>query len=169
MLGHPTHRVRPTHAPDPTHPSQPLDLALAWTGAVLATLPFVATVGLAIVGSIAEQRALFDWLMPAELAIATFVGALALVVVVWRSGLRRRAVGIALAASALFYALTAGVSIWTGLAEGTQAPEGWRLALVLTVYVAYVLAALTLAIEGWMIVRDQRRARASQPGPGARS
>lgn len=169
MLGHPLHPVRPSHAPHPAHPTQPIDHALVWTGALLATLPFVATVGLAIVGTLMEGRVLFDWLMPAELALATFLGGLALLVVAWRTELRRGAVGLALAASVALFTLTNGVATWTGLAHGDEAPEGWRLALVLAVYLAYVLAALTLAVLGWALVRDLRRLHASRPGAGSRS
>jgi hypothetical protein len=166
MLGHATHPVRPTNAPHPTHPTQPIDHALAWTGAVLATLPFVATVGLAVVGSLMEGRMLFDWLMPAELAIATFAGGLALLVVAWRAEVRRWAVVASLATAALFLALTNGTATWTGLADGTYPPEGWRLALVLAAYVAYVLAALAVAAVGWVLVRDLARARAGASPAG---
>jgi hydrogenase/urease accessory protein HupE len=167
MLGHATHPVRPTHAPHPAHPTQPIDHALAWTGAVLATLPFVATLGLSLVGSLMEGQVLFDWLMPAELAIASFVGGLALLVVAWRTELRRWSVVAALAAAALFLGLTNGTATWTGLADGTYPPEGWRLALVLAVYVTFVLAAIAVATVGWLLVRDLGRARAGAPPAGA--
>lgn len=170
MLGHPTHPAhpaRPTHAPHPSHPTQPIDHALAWTGAVLATLPFVATIGFALIASLMDGRMRFDWLMPAELAIATLAGGLALLVVAWRTELRRWAIVAALAAAALFLALTNGTATWTGLADGAYPPEGGRLAVVLAAYIAYVLAALAVATLGWLLVRDLARARAGERSTGA--
>lgn len=155
MLGNTAHPVPPVH---PVHPAGPFDRALVWTGAVLATLPFVATVGLALFASLTERRLLVDWLMPAELAVATFAGGVALAFVAWRTGLRRWLVGGALAAAAATLALTNGVAFWTGLADGTHAAEGGRLALVVAVYATFVLAALALATAGWLLVRDLRDA-----------
>ena len=154
MLGHPVHPTPPTGV---RRRERPLDRALAWTGAVLATLPFAATLGLAVVGSLAERRPRFDWLMPAELALLSFAGGAVLWVVALRTGRAALAIGTTAVAAAALLGLTQGAALWTGLAHGTFEPEGWRLAVVLAVYGAFVLASAGLAVEGWWLVRELRR------------
>ena len=63
---------------------------LAITGTVLAWFPTLAPIILSVIASIATQRFLFDYLMPAELFLVAMAGGLLLLWAAFRARSRQR-------------------------------------------------------------------------------
>lgn len=134
-----------------------VDIALAVLGTVLVWLPIAATLGLSLIGTIADRTLRFDFLMPAELVGAYLAGAVLLAIVALRTR-RHRAwlVGAPLVAVAAL-AATQGMAWFTGLASGAQPRADWRLALVLSLLALYVGAVIATGVVGWRLMRDAWR------------
>jgi hypothetical protein len=126
---------------------------LAVTGTVLVWLPIVATVALSLVGSLAGRVFRFDYLMPAELFPAAFLGGGLLVWASLRARSRRGLIGWGL--GLMLGSLVGGqvIASLTGLASGETEPTGWAWALVIAAIAAYTLALVELGIAGIMLVR----------------
>ncbi len=131
-----------------------LTKALALTGALLAWLPIAATVVLAVAGSLRDRVVRFDFLMPAELAPAAFLGGGLLLWAAMRAHTWRRPIGLGLG---LMLAMLVGgqaLAVATGLASGAREPAGWAWSLVLAALAAYTLALVEVAVSGGLLVRD---------------
>jgi hypothetical protein len=126
---------------------------LAVTGTVLVWLPIVATVALSLAGSLAVRVFRFDYLMPAELFPAAFLGGGLLVWASLRARSRRGLIGWGL--GLMLGSLVGGqvIASLTGLASGETEPTGWAWALVIAAIAAYTLALVELGIAGIMLVR----------------
>jgi hypothetical protein len=135
-----------------------IDVALAVLGTVLAWLPIAATLGLSLIGTIADRTLRFDFLMPAELFAVYLLGALLLAVAAVRTRRWRRWLLLTPLAAVAALAGMQGMAVLTGLADGTHPPAGWRLALVLSLLAAYVAAVIVDGVVGWRLARDLRRA-----------
>lgn len=153
--------------PDRPPNAAPFDHVLAVLGAVVAALPIAAMLVTSLFGSLARGRFLMDYLMPAELAPVLAVGALLLLIAAWHARRGLAPVATVAATALVAFAATAAVSVWTGLADGTYEPVGWRLVVVLIPLVVYVLAAVALPLVGWHLVRALRPPRGSGHGPPA--
>lgn len=131
-----------------------LTKALALIGALLAWFPIVTTAALGVAGSLRDGGVRLDYLMPAELAPAAFLGGGLLLWAALRARTWRRAIGLGLG---LMLAALVGVQALaeaTGLASGARAPAGWAWALVLAALAAYTLALAEVAVSGGLLVRD---------------
>lgn len=145
----------------------PFDRVLAIAGAVIAALPVAAMLLTSLVGSVAQRRFLMDYLMPAELGLLLAIGAALLLVAAVRTRHDVVPIGATAATAALAFAAMSAFAVWTGLADGTHEPTGWRLALVVGMLVVYVLAAIALPLVGWHLARTLRPPRRSGHGPPA--
>lgn len=145
----------------------PFDRVLAIAGAVVAALPVAAMLATSLVGSLLEGRFLMDYLMPAELGLLLAVGAALLLLAALRTRRDAVAIGATAATAALAFAAMSAFAVWTGLADGRHEPTGWRLALVVSMLVVYVLAAIALPVLGWHLARALRRPHGPRHGPPA--
>lgn len=126
---------------------------LAIAGTVLAGLPVVFPVVLALVLLIGQHVFLFDYLMPAEFFLLVFAGAALLL---WAALRARRFVGpISWTVGTAFglLVLGQGLALLTGLASGKVA-GGWQQVLVTILIAAYALAVLVLALLGIRLCRS---------------
>lgn len=131
-----------------------LTKALALTGALLAWFPIAATLVLAVAGSLRDRVFRFDYLMPAELAPAAFLGGGLLLWAAIHAHSWRRPIGLGLGLMLATLVGGQALAIATGLASGAREPVGWAWALVLAALAAYILALVEVAISGGFLVRD---------------
>lgn len=143
------------------------DRVLAIVGAVVAALPVAAMLATSLVGSLVRGRFLMDYLMPAELGPALAVGALLLLIAAWRARRDLAAVATVAVTALVAFAAMSAFAVWTGLADGTHEPEGWRLVVVLIPLAVYLLAAAALPLVGWHLARALRPPTGTGHGPPA--
>jgi hypothetical protein len=134
-----------------------VDVALAVLGSVLVWLPIVATLGLSLIGTIADRTLRFDFLMPAELFGVYAVGALLLAVAALRTRRRRTWLWATPLVAIATLAGTQGLAVLTGLADGSHPPSGWRVVVVLSLLALYVVSVIVNGIVGWRLARALRR------------
>lgn len=127
---------------------------LALIGALLAWFPIVATVVFAVAGSLRDRVVRLDYLMPAELAPAAFIGGLLLLWAALRAHAWRGPIGLGL--GLMLASLVGGqaLAVATGLASGARQPTDWAWTLVLVALAAYTLALAEVGIAGGLLVRD---------------
>jgi len=131
-----------------------LTKALAVVGALLVWFPIVATVVVTVAGWMRDRVFRFDYLMPAELAPAAFVGGGLLLWAALRARSRRGLIGWGLG---LMLAMLVGgqvLAVVTGLASGAIEPAGWVSVLVIASLAAYTLAIAETGAAGVLLVRD---------------
>jgi len=131
-----------------------LTKALAVVGALLVWFPIVATVVVTVAGWIMDRVFRLDYLMPAELAPAAFVGGGLLLWAALRAHSRRGLIGWGLG---LMLAMLVGgqvLAVVTGLASGAIEPAGWVWVLVIASLAAYTLAIVEIGTAGVLLVRD---------------
>lgn len=93
---------------------------LAVVGTVLVWFPILATVTIAVVGSIGDRVLRFDYLMPAELFPVAFAGG---VLLLWVRA-RRRLIGWGLGIAVGLLVGGQALAVATGLASGEIEPAG---------------------------------------------
>jgi hypothetical protein len=127
---------------------------LAITGTVLAWFPLVAPILLTLIFFSSEGMWRFDYLMPAELFLFALAGGLLLLWAALRARSHSRLIGFSLAAAVLLLVGSQAIAVLTGLASGRIEPAGWPLAVVMSVYITFVMALLVVAIGGSLLLRD---------------
>ena len=142
-----------------------LDIGLAVFGTVLVWLPIAATLGLSLIGTIADRTVRFDVLMPAELFGVYALGALLLAVVALRTRRRRAWLWATPVVAIVALAGMQGLAVLTGLADGTHPPAGWRLLLVMSLLAFYVACVIVNGIVGGRLARDLRHDAAYRGSP----
>ncbi len=121
---------------------------LTLLGDAVLWIPILLSIAAAIIGSAAEKRFLFDYLLPAELFPVAAFGAIILIIGAYLS---RRLYKFICATSLLMAAfLAAGqlTAVLTGLASGETAAEGAVFNLVLALIAAYSLLLLINCVAG---------------------
>ena len=131
-----------------------LTKVLAVVGTVLAWFPILAPVVLAVIGSIAMHRFLFDYLMPAELFPFALAGGLLLLWAALRARAYRAIIGLGLGVAIVMFTGCLVIPEVTGLASGKIEPAGWPWVLVLVLLGAYWLALVVIGIGGVLLVRE---------------
>lgn len=134
-----------------------LTRSLAVSGLVLICLPLLAPLVLAIFSLLADGVFRFDYLMPAELFFVGLAGGLMLSWGAWRSRKHAALVAGSLGAAVLLLAAAMLLAQVTGLADGSVQMGGWQSALTLGGLVLYILAMLSCAVGGALLVRDVLR------------
>jgi hypothetical protein len=134
------------------------------TGTVLVWLPIVAPLVFAVVALATRGRFLFDYLMPAEIFPAAFVGGALLVWAAWRARLRRRLIGWAFVLMPVLLIASQGLAVATGLASGETQTGGWEWVAVLVLLAGFTLAMIVLGVAGVLLVRDLSRRDGTRAG-----
>jgi hypothetical protein len=127
---------------------------LAIAGTVLVWFPLLAPVVFAILSLIADGRFRFDYLMPAELGLSFLAGAILLFWAAFRARARVKWIIWSLGIGLLFLLLTPWLSVLTGISSGEQPASGWRMAVFMAAYIAYILALLSTGMGGLLLLRD---------------
>jgi hypothetical protein len=144
---------------------------LAITGTVLAWFPILTPIVLTVIFFIATRMFRFDYLMPAELALAALVGGGLLLWAAFRARSRQRLIGWSLASAPALLAATQGFAVVSGLAHGDTEPGGWEWVVVLILLASYCLALITLGAGGIILLRDLFKrppaANTAPPDPSA--
>jgi hypothetical protein len=127
---------------------------LAIVGTVLVWFPILAPILLSVAAFITERVFRFDYLMPAELFLATLVGGGLLIWAALRARSRRGLIGWGLGIAAGFLVIGQVLAVVTGLASGATEPAGWWWALVLSSIVVYSLALVVIGVGGVLLLHD---------------
>lgn len=143
----------------------------AIAGTVLAGLPLVAPIALAIPMAIMVGGIHFDYLIPAELFLLVLVGDVLLVIAAVL--LRRHIVLVSVPAAltVIMFAATTWIAEATGLASGRTPASGWPFALVMTAYGLYVAAVIAVVVAGILLCRSafaRTRLRIHDPAQATR-
>jgi hypothetical protein len=130
---------------------------LAGAGTLLAWLPIVAPLVLAVGAYVTRGRFLLDYLMPAELFPIALIGGGALLWAALRAQEYGAWIGRSLAVAIGLLFASQGLAEVTGLASGETAIGGWQWLLVLAMLAGYVLALAATGVGGILLLRDQLR------------
>lgn len=131
-----------------------LTRVLAVVGTVLVWFPLLATVTTSVVGSVGDRVFRFDYLMPAELFPAAFVGGGLLMWAAMRARSRRGLIGWGLGVAVGLLVGGQALAVVTGLASGETEPVGWLWALVIALIAIYALALVEIGVAGVLLLRD---------------
>ena len=125
---------------------------LAVSGTVLAWFPILAT--LLTSAGVTARSGMFrmDYLMPAELFPAAFLGGLLLLWAALRVGVLRAPVAWGLGGMIVLLVGSQAIAVVTGLASGETQPEGFVWIAVLALLAGYVLALILTAVTGARLV-----------------
>lgn len=128
-------------------------------GTVLVLAPILFMILTAVVGSVMRGQLMMDYLMPAELFMAVFPGAILLLTaaIVSRTCIRTIAWGLGIAA--VSFVGTMLYTMLSGLASGAVEAEGWPLYLSLIGIGIYDLSVLLLGIGGAVLCARLFRAK----------
>lgn len=130
-----------------------LTKVLTIIGLVLVWLPVLAPLFFLIRSLISSGEPNFDYLMPAEVFPAVFVGAALLIWAAVRAHayVKWTAWGLAVAIGLLFGGQ--GVAVLTGLASGAVEPTGWPMVATMGMLIGYDLAVIFIGVGGWLLMR----------------
>lgn len=134
--------------------------ALAVAGEIFAWLPIAATVVITLVAWIASGMFRLDFLMPAELAWAAFIGGGLLLWAALRAHARRGLIAGGLALMLIMLVGGQALAEVSGLASGAREPTGWAWAMVLAALALYTLGIVEVGTAGALLVRDVFRGSA---------
>jgi len=127
---------------------------LAIAGTVLAWLPLLAPLAFGLFRLFRMGMFRFDYLMPAELFPAAFLGDILLIWAAFRARRVRGLIYWSVAASILLLVGSQALAVVTGLASGVTEPAGLAWASVVACLVLFILAMLAVAVGGALLVRD---------------
>ncbi len=127
---------------------------LAIVGTALVWFPILAPLLLSAALIIQERIFRFDYLMPAELFLATLVGGCLLIWAALRARSRRRLIGWGLGIAVGLLIGGQALAVVTGLASGETEPVGWWWSLVLASIVVYSLALVVIGVGGLLLLGD---------------
>lgn len=126
---------------------------LAITGTVFEWVPILFTILTLIITTIVSRKFRLDYLMPAELFPAAFIGFVLLLWTAWRVRICRKIISWGVGA-ALFTLIGSQVlAVATGLASGAVEPTGWAWILVNIMIALYSLALIVTGCAGIFIIQ----------------
>ena len=117
-------------------------------GTVLVAVPILFMIVTAVVGFVMRGQLMMDYLMPAELFMAVFPGAILLLAAAIASRTNIRTIAWSFGIAAVSFVGTILYTMLSGLASGAVEAEGWPLYLSLIGIGIYDLSVLLLGIGG---------------------
>lgn len=135
---------------------------LAIGGTVLAWLPILAMIILAVSHLIRSGRFMADYLLPAELFLVVLAGAGLLLWAALRAKILVKPIawGAVVLVAALL--LSQGAAVVTGLASGEHEFTGWRMIVTLSLLILYELAVVYLGVIGITLISKLRLGEISE-------
>lgn len=127
---------------------------LAVAGTVLTALPLLLPLIFGLMKVLSGGRFLVDFLMPAELFLVVLAGGGLLVWAAVRALRRITWMTWSLSVAVCSLALSMGLAVISGLANGEIEPQGAAWGVTLAALVVYLLAVLSLAVNGVLLARD---------------
>lgn len=121
---------------------------LAIIGSILVWLPVALMIVSFFARLIMDGVFLGDYFLPAELFPVTVVGAALLLWAAIRSKSYIKAIAITFGVAVAALLGTQGLATLTGLASGEHEPTGWRVVLVMGIYIIFVAAVIYLGNLG---------------------
>lgn len=126
---------------------------LAISGCVFIWFPILAPFILAFVSLFSDGKFRFDYLMPAELFPFALLGGGLHFWAALRAKAYQRLIGWGMVGSILFLIVSQAVAVATGLASGEAEANGWRLVLLMGIFVLFLISLLVTAIGGLALLR----------------
>lgn len=127
---------------------------LATAGTVLTAVPLLLPLIFGLTRVLSGRRFMVDFLMPAELFLVVLAGGAMLV---WASARARSRINWmtwSLSVAVCSLALSMGLAVITGLSSGEIEPQGAAWGVTLAALVVYLLAVLSLAVNGALLARE---------------
>jgi len=129
----------------------------AIAGTLLAWTPAAFTVFVSVIGTIREGRFLFDYLMPAELALFALAGGVLLLWAAKRTRTKLKWIGTSFVTELFFLGSILVIPSVTGLASGETEPAGAPFIAVIICLVLFILAQIFVGIGGILLWKDLYR------------
>jgi len=127
---------------------------LAIIGCVFLWLPLAAPVIFSVSYFRSSGKFMLDFLMPFELFPLTLLGSTLLIWAAIRSKMHIKRIGWAFGAAVILLVLGLALAQVSGLASGRIEPDGTWNIIILVFLAASVVALLTLAVSGILLLRD---------------
>ena len=138
-----------------------LSYVLGIVGTALIWFPLLAPVVLGLTTLIYDGIFRFDYLIPMEVFPSVLLGGILLVWAARRLHSHLPLLGWSFGIAVALFFGTQLLAVVTGLASGENEAVGWRVWLVMSGLVGYILALLVMAAGGLLLIRDLRlRSRA---------
>lgn len=128
--------------------------ALAVLGTVLVWIPVVAPFVFTRWSQLGSEQFNFDWLMPAELGPAVFLGGALLLAGALLTHHRRALVGWGLGVALASVVIGAVLTTATGLASGATDPEGILWLALIGPIAVFAGSAVFLGVAGILLTKD---------------
>lgn len=141
------------------HSKNLLTKTLAIAGTVLTAVPLLLPLFFGLMNALSGGRFLVDFLMPAELFLVVLAGGAMLVWAAARARSRITWMTWSLSVAVCSLALSMGLAVISGLSSGEIEPQGAAWGVTLAALVVYLLAVLSLAVNGVLLARDVFRGR----------
>lgn len=135
----------------------PFTLFLAAAGTVLTAIPLLLPLFFGLRNALSGGRFLVDFLMPAELFLVVLAGGVLLVWAAARARSRINWMTWSLSVAVCSLALSMGLAVISGLSTGEIEPQGAAWGVTLAALVVYLLAVLSLSVNGALLARDVLR------------
>jgi hypothetical protein len=126
---------------------------LAIAGCIFIWFPILAPLIFAFVSLFSDGKFRFDYLMPAELFPFALVGGCMLFWAALRAKTYQRLIGWGMAAAIALLVVSQAVAVATGLASGEAEANGWRMILVMGIFILFLISLLATAIGGLALLR----------------
>lgn len=123
----------------------------ALAGVILVWIPLIFTLLTATIGSIANRKLLFDYLMPAELFPLALSGTLLLLLAAMLTHAYRKPICLGAAAAVLFLLGSLTLAKVTGLASGSDDPAGWAMISAIVLINLYSISIVVIGTIGILI------------------
>jgi hypothetical protein len=134
---------------------------LAVIGTLLAWIPIAFTVFTSVAGTIITGEFHFDYLMPAELGLIAFAGALLLLFAAVRSRRSIKAIGVSSVLALFFIAASMTIASVSGMASGERAAEGMPFYCAVAGLILYSVSLIGIGIGGIRLCGDLFRSKKS--------
>ncbi len=125
---------------------------LAIVGTVLVWIPILATLVTGVIGSIARDRLMMDYLMPAELVPFAAIGGIALIISAMLAQSVQKWIVWSFTVMLAALVLSQVVAVVSGLASGRIEATGIWWVLVLGLIILYAVVMVILGIGGIKLI-----------------
>lgn len=130
-----------------------LTKVIALAGVILVWIPLIFTLLTAAIGSVANRKLLFDYLMPAELFPLALAGTLLLLLAAILAHAYRKPICLGAAAAVLFLLGSLTLAKVTGLATGAANPTGWAPVSAIVLINLYSVSIAGIGAIGILITK----------------